>query len=196
MRRGEYKGIIMTLNVGHVIGNGPSRDKFQKFDLNDFVIGCNLSRDEYSVDLTAVIDPGMIEYIMSNQIELPPLIVTQGVKRKINKSNWQPKVSYTFDQRAKGNSSGHFATQYLIDRGYTHIHLWGCDSYFEDTVESFTHTEAEFEQPVNQNNYKRWRNAWHEMFKQHSQIQFYIYSSNPIKERQLADPKNLSLIQL
>ena len=176
MRRGEYKGILMTLNVGHVVGNGPSRKHFKKFDQNNFVVGCNLSDRSLPLDATVVIDPAVINHIINNQIDyLPPLIITQGVKKIINKNNFDVPVSTVLDTRSKGNSSGHFATDYLLHRGYTHIHMWGCDSLFEDTVESFTREQIPNE-PANSKNWKRWRNAWHNVFAEKKDVQFYVYT--------------------
>jgi hypothetical protein len=58
-------------------------------------------------------------------------------------------------------SSGHMAVQTMINEGEKEIDIYGCDSYFIDTIESWTHQYAK--NPCRDGERKlimEWRKRW------------------------------------
>jgi hypothetical protein len=56
-------------------------------------------------------------------------------------------------------SAAHIATQWALDHDYTEIHLWGCDSIWQDTQETRT-DELVPRNRMQFDLYMHWREKW------------------------------------
>lgn len=127
--------------------NGPSRVAFQSREEYDYVMGCNIPWTD--VDGTVILDVGVARYYATQE--------TRNYKVFLNNDCWNTlkgfkrsgvKVtSYMIAENTLGRiienakqfySSGHMAALELIRMGATEIDIYGCDSYFEDVIDSFT----------------------------------------------------------
>lgn len=126
-----------------VLCNGPSRFAF-KSDLGyNYVIGCNIPWTD--VNVTIIIDQDVVKYLSDNVSLIKNDIVfgrdawryTDKIKKRRYFDRYMNDIIDV--PREPYYSSGHAAVQYAIDNGYTEIDIYGCDSYFDEGLESYTH---------------------------------------------------------
>lgn len=155
----------MTKKVAHLVGNGPSKALFLNEPAGD-IYGCNLGEPTLPMTATFIMDKLVIDHIANNGVQLNYPIIAPNQYRAIIKNVTDVKLVLldTIPELLKtGESTGHKGAQYLIQKGYTEIHLWGFDSMFRDTIESDTHGKIP-EGPADKNNYKKWRGTWQPIF--------------------------------
>lgn len=163
-----------------IVGNGPSREMFTKSE--NFAIGCNFARD-VSVDATCVIDRHVINKMHNYDYKPAPLIAQKAFKRTIKdyQSQGTPLPIYDLIDRIPGPeySSGHHAVIYAANQlNATRVNLFGFDSFAKDSVESDTHEI--WNNTVVWHRWKDWRNSWTRYFESRKDIQFHIYTLEPI----------------
>lgn len=145
-----------------VLGNGPSRSAYVSRDGYDLVIGCNIPWAE--VDSTMVID-GQVVLKWSKNPELIKCPVS------FIRATWMYTDSIKFrnyilennqflslEPTLQDHSSGHYAAIRALRLGYKHIDLYGIDSWFEDTLETYTRGFVEDNPPATK--IPRWRQLW------------------------------------
>lgn len=130
----------------HVIGNGKSYIYFKKIEESDYVLGCN--KPLLDVDATIIQDQRFFRSLTDKfdpiVIDVPMIINNKCVKwldsklGKLAKDKLNIKEVYEYDTRYYPCSSAHVACLYLIDNGYSEIHIWGCDSLENYTMISMT----------------------------------------------------------
>ena len=140
------------MKLAHVVGNGPSWVDFKRISDDDFVIGCNVTKVS-DADVTMMSDISLCNQIQHHRRhkrkpilpDLPPVIANPGVVEWLNNSvnDCHGMVLFSTYTRPEGvrsleMSSAHFAVLWLIDNGYTDIHVWGIDSYFKNHIYSHT----------------------------------------------------------
>jgi hypothetical protein len=77
------------------------------------------------------------------------------------------------------DSSGHVATSKVIQLGYDEIDIYGCDSWFEDNTDSFTHQYVDGRPQDRSKHIVGWRKRWET-----------IMNSNPdVKITFIGEPK-------
>ena len=150
--------------IAHIIGNGPSKKDF-KNDPEGEIFGCNLPDPGIPFKATFIMDKVCIDHIHNNKIKLDvPVIVPFCLKKLVVRCDPAPVVYDTIQNGVhNGQSTGHKGVVYLLESGYTEIHMWGFDSLFRETVESDTHQKIP-EGPVAPNNWKPWRKNWEKIF--------------------------------
>lgn len=158
---------------GVVLGNGPSKHLYDR--TGDFVIGCNIPGEGYSVDATVIVDPEIV-WILANDLELIdcPVILSNIAWEKMKqlKMDGYFNILYTFKSKDWYNA-GHYAALYLIhELKCDKIDIWGCDSIFDDTLKSSTDTLVPKVESINF--YKRWRLIWFNLMEAHPSIDFNI----------------------
>ena len=57
-------------------------------------------------------------------------------------------------------NAAHYAAEYLMLQGCNEIHVWGCDSIFQDTVESTTSEYVTKQTTGDARFIRNWRNVW------------------------------------
>jgi hypothetical protein len=158
--------------IGVVLGNGPSKDYYDRS--GDFVLGCNIPSDSFSVDATVICDEE-IAWILKNDFTLiqVPVIISTRVFEKLKEFCIVDKftILHVFKPKDWYNAA-HYAAEFLIGRDCNEIHLWGCDSIFSNTTSSTTGNLI----PSTTNNDDRfirnWRRVWNEMHLNNPDVHF------------------------
>lgn len=141
----------------HVLGNGPSWKQFSKIRDSDIVIGCNLPPIE--CDYTSIVD---YDFVMTLErlsvINLPPVIASEPVSvgKSINVF-----AIYTPSGNISRVSAANQATLWALENTQAEIHVWGIDSYFNGSLESYTDSI----EPRN-NQMKKMPNPWKRVWDQ------------------------------
>lgn len=149
-----------------VLCNGPSRVAFNSDLVYNYTIGCNIPWTK--VDATIVLDEQVVREWSKN----PELITCPAVfsrKAWMETACAKPRGREFFndylielvDVDPEYDSSGHHAVKYALRKGATHIDIYGCDSWWEQTIVSYTH---KYFKNLNADNSKRhvegWRKRW------------------------------------
>lgn len=158
-----------------LICNGPSQDQYVDLDY-DYVMGCNIP--QHPVDATVIIDRNVILYwaAMRETITAPCLFSVEAWRFadeiKFRKYILEHgKFLGLLPKPPEFYNAGHQAAETLIRNGATSIDIYGCDSYFEDTVESSTnkyvddHNASSEKQRI-----KHWRINWERILLSHSDV--------------------------
>jgi hypothetical protein len=70
-------------------------------------------------------------------------------------------------------NTAHYAADYLLEYGgFDEIHIWGCDSIFEDHIESSTDDFVFKEDKTGDRFLKNWRRVWNEIFDAYPDVTF------------------------
>lgn len=160
-----------------VLCNGPSRVSYQSREGYDFVIGCNIPWTE--VDATVVVD----EEIIRLWAATPTLITvptyfgdkawryTDSIRKR---DVFQPYFAGLMKVDTSYPSSGHVAADVALQKGATEIDIYGCDSWFKESVDSYTEAYV----PSGPNKEVRraprvrgWRERWNRMIEGNPTVQ-------------------------
>ncbi len=161
--------------IGVVLGNGPSKKAYDR--TGDFVLGCNIPSDNFSVDATVICDEEIV-WVLKNDLTLiqVPVIISTKVFEKMKElgivDNFH--IHHVFKPKDWHNAA-HYAADYLINYGCDEIHIWGCDSIFQDTVESTT-SEHVIKQTTGDDRFIRnWRIVWDKKRKDNEHVHFVVF---------------------
>lgn len=147
-----------------VLCNGPSKVLYKDNSDYDYVIGCNIPWTR--VHATVLLDKEVVRLWDKDPtlINVPAYFSvdawreTDGIK---NREFFIPFLLELVEYKIEYFSSGHVAVTKAIEKGYTGIDIYGCDSYFEFNIVSYTH---KFIKNANaDDSYKHvvnWRNNW------------------------------------
>ena len=145
--------------IGVVLGNGPSREHYDR--KGDYVLGCNIPGDEFSVDATVICDEEII-WVLKNDptlIDVPIIISTKALeKMKELRIDSLFTIHHVFKIKDWHNSA-HYAAEFLLDYGCNELNIWGCDSIFKDDLSSIT-DEYVNKEPEVARFVKQWRKVW------------------------------------
>jgi hypothetical protein len=151
-----------------VLGNGPSRSAYK--GEYDYVIGCNIPWTK--VDSTFIMDPDVIT-AWSNDLNLITCKVYLS-PQAVRHADRLPFIQYKKHLIAVQEipplySSGHVAAKKAVELGYTELDIYGMDSWFNDTMETYTRTFVS-EKPSNK--CKQWRKVWNELIQTYPDVKF------------------------
>jgi hypothetical protein len=159
--------------IGVVIGNGPSKKAYDR--TGDFVIGCNIPGNEFSVDATVICDEEIVWVLKSNPklVQCPVIISTKAwEKMKELRIDHLFYIHHVFKPKEWYNTA-HYAADYLLEYGaFDEIHIWGCDSIFEDHIASSTDDFVFKEDKTGDRFLKNWRRIWNEIFDAYPDVTF------------------------
>jgi hypothetical protein len=161
--------------IGVVLGNGPSKKEYDRS--GDLVIGCNIPTKDFSVDATVICDEEIV-WVLKNNLTLidVPVIISTKVYEKMKElkivDNFQ--VVSVF-KPSDWHNAAHYAADRLIDLGCTEIHIWGCDSIFEDDIESETSQHVEKHHKGDARFIKNWRRVWLEKKQNNPNVNFVAF---------------------
>jgi hypothetical protein len=152
--------------LGVVLGNGPSKEYFDR--CGDYVIGCNIPGDNFSVDATVICDEEII-WVLKNNPELitcPVIISTKAYeKMKELRIDNHFDIHHVFDVKDWHNSA-HYAAEFLLEFGCDELNVWGCDSIFNDDITSST--DVYVKKDLNTQMFvKHWRKVWNDLFQRY-----------------------------
>jgi len=161
-----------------VVCNGPSRFAFQENLGYNYIIGCNIHWTK--VNATVILDGNVIHRWAGdpNLISCPAFFTTKA---------WRTTDEVKFREYILNNnlfidmmpdapeffSAGHVAAQIMCENDFTELDIFGVDSMFKDTVESFTNTlvydhnpDSELQRIVN------WRLNWDKLQNDYPEVTF------------------------
>mgnify|MGYP000007490627 CR=1 FL=1 len=161
--------------IGVVLGNGPSKKMFNR--VGDFVLGCNIPSQEFSVDATVICDEEIV-WVLKNDFTLiqVPVIISTKVFEKMKELKIVEKfeILHVFKPKEWYNSA-HYAAEYLIEYGCSEVHVWGCDSIFENDTKSETSKYTVQTTNADERFIKNWRRVWQEIHNSNGHIDFVVY---------------------
>lgn len=156
-----------------ILGNGPSRSAYNPENDYDLLIGCNIPWTK--VDFTVIMDPDVIGvWCKHKDLITVPICVGTAAWKYTSTIQFRPYIlkKNLFKELLvvqQHYSSGHLAARKAIDMGYKYIDLYGFDSYFADTMESYTR-EYVVEKPMN--HVEKWRKLWDQIITSHPGVVF------------------------
>ena len=158
-----------------VLCNGPSRTLYEPSTEYGFVIGCNIPWTK--VDATVILDEQVVRLWAKNPdlITVPAYFSvkawqeTDGIKKR---DFFRPFLIKTITPKYPYHSSGHNAVEQVIDKGYTNIDIFGCDSWFSKTGRSYTRTYIKEGGIVDgdMRHIEGWRNRWKDIMNKHPEV--------------------------
>jgi len=158
--------------LGVVLGNGPSKQFYDR--TGDFVLGCNIPSEQFSVDATVICDEEIV-WILKNDLTLieVPVIISTKVYEKMKELGIDKKfiILHVFKPKDWYNSA-HYAAEYLMSEGCDEIHLWGCDSIFQNTVKSSTGALVNQTTLGDDRFIRNWRRVWNEIHLNNPSVHF------------------------
>jgi len=162
-----------------ILGNGPSRVAYTPVDY-DLVLGCNFPW--CSVDATVIVDPTVVQKYVNHPELIEPI---PGFYFNVPAHKYLTKMSKRYPTAAtllnrcvrvfpheNWESSGHAAAQVAIDAGASELWVFGCDSYFERTVESYTSIHLSNDVASAERYVQRWRRRWQEKVNRYTNVTF------------------------
>lgn len=157
-----------------ILCNGPSRVAYTPSSDYAMVIGCNIPWTD--VDATVIVDRNVIDKILAEPhlITCRDLYLGPMARKRLSVLKHSPQrvEAEAIHQRVKEyisvdpnyHSSGHCAAEVALRKKATSLDIYGCDSYFQYTSESYTRNFIKFS--VGKENYHRingWRARWEAM---------------------------------
>lgn len=163
-----------------ILGNGPSRSAYSPDKEYTYRIGCNIP---WAVtDCTIIIDPDVITAwsfkldIIKCPVWLSRVAYSQtGAVRiqstRVKMRDWiqENNLFLGIQYQPEHYSSGHIAAVKAIELGYEDLDLYGFDSYFNDTMDSYTRQHVK-DNPMN--HVEKWRRIWEKMIESYPDIKF------------------------
>jgi hypothetical protein len=163
---------------GAVVANGPSRVAFTSSDGYSYSIGCNIPWTK--VDSTVILDSNVIERWSRdlNLISCPAFFTARA---------WRSTDEYKIREYILNNnlfidlmpdvreffSAGHVAAQIMCENDFTELDIYGVDSLFKDTVESFTNTLVHDHNPDSERQrIVHWRLNWDRLQNDYPEVTF------------------------
>jgi len=153
--------------------NGPSRVSYKGSEGYDHIIGCNVPWA--FVHSTVIFDKEIINYYWKH----PELIQ---FKIYFSRQAWRYTDSIKkrklfidhfgdiLDPEYPFYSSGHGALSVLIKMGATEVDIYGCDSWFEYDLSSYTHQFANNAFADHKKCVDAWRNRWNNFIINNKQV--------------------------
>ena len=182
------------MNIAHVVGNGPSWVDFKRLSDQDFVIGCNVTK-VLGADATMMSDVSLCNQIQHHRRhnrkpaipKIPPVIANPGVVEWLGNpvNDCHEMTLYSTYRRPEGvrsleMSSAHYAVLWLIDHGYTDIHVWGIDSYFKNHIYSHTDNLKKSKLKKDPNRVSEvatgWSDRWDQIIKGNPHVQITLHA--------------------
>jgi len=130
----------------HVVGNGASYIHFKRIEVTDFVLGCNYTYVD--ANATVIIDSRFFRKLTHKHdpiiIDIPVIINEKcngWLESKLGKEA-KSRINILDVYSPTGKyfpiSSAHVAAIWLIEKQFTEIHIWGCDSLITYDIASET----------------------------------------------------------
>jgi len=119
--------------------------------------------------------------------KIPPVIANPGVVEWLGNpvNDCHEMTLYSTYRRPEGvrsleMSSAHYGVLWLIDHGYTDIHVWGIDSYFKNHIYSHTDNLKKSKLKKDPNRVSEvatgWSDRWDQIIKGNPQVQITLHA--------------------
>ncbi len=155
--------------------NGPSRVVYNPEIEYNYIIGCNIPWTD--VDASVIMDIGVLQKFSSRcrfyisrkaWIECPNDL----------KDKFVGQVMGIFDTLPDYDSAGHVACRKLLELGAKQIDIYGCDSWFENNTESYTHQFVDSRSENMSKHVSVWRARWYELMAKNQDVKFNFIGEN------------------
>lgn len=152
--------------LGVVLGNGPSKEYFDR--VGDYIVGCNIPGDDFSVDATVICDEEIV-WVLKNNPEFItcPVILSNKAYEKMKELRIDGyfDIHHVFDVKDWHNSA-HYAAEFLLEFGCDELNVWGCDSIFKNDLLSTT--DEYVKKQLDPDRFiKNWRKVWNDIFQKY-----------------------------
>ena len=147
--------------------NGPSRLEYNPEIKYDYVIGCNIPWTK--VNSTVIVDVNVLDKLQP----LIPFYCSRMAWINCNKQNrYSDYLIEIFDSKIDYDSAGHCAARIVLMRGATEIDIYGCDSWFKEDTESYTHKYIDSRSSDMRKHVSVSRERWHELMNENPNVKF------------------------
>jgi hypothetical protein len=148
-----------------VLCNGSSRSFFTSPTGYNYLIGCNIPWRQ--VDATVILDVNVLD----KWNEPCPFYSSVSAWRELHKrERFEQHFLGFVDTFAEYDSSGHAATRKVIELEYKQIDIYGCDSWFTNNTESYTHQWVDGRAIDMNKQISVWRARWYELMAKHPDV--------------------------
>ena len=172
----------------HIVGNGPSWVDFVRTDPEDLVIGCNATRVP-DADLTTLSDLRLVYKIREKVLSVNcPVLVNQKVYDWLQTDKGRAVGLEVVDIYHRPDhiepldlSSAHYAAMWVLPKHQPkELHIWGCDSLFEDHILSYTDEVVDHSAKSDPSKMlivaQRWRKEWTNLENQYTETEFVYHA--------------------
>jgi hypothetical protein len=148
-----------------VLCNGPSRSLFTSPTGYNYIIGCNIPWRQ--VDSTVILDDDVLE-----KWETPCAFYASVTawRECRNRDKFKDHLIEIFEPLKDVPTSGHEATRRVISMGAKEIDIYGCDSWFTNNTESYTHKWVDGRAIDMNKQISVWRARWYELMAKHPDV--------------------------
>lgn len=154
------------MKVG-VLCNGASRSLFTEPSRYDYLIGCNIPWTK--VDSTVIMDVGVLEKLEHSF----RFYCSRTAWREVHKKEkYVGGLIELFDSLPEYDSTGHAAARIVLSMGATEVDIYGCDSWWENNTESYTHKYIDSRSNDMTKNVSAWRANWYKLMSEHKEVVF------------------------
>jgi hypothetical protein len=154
-----------------VLCNGPSRSLFNSADSYTYLIGCNIPWRQ--VDSTVVLDIGVVDKWLKYKVPQVPTWFSEHAWRETkfkDRNYFKDSFLGLVKPLPEFDSSGHVACSKVIELGYTEIDIYGCDSWFTDVTDSYTHQYTDTRPKDRSKHIIGWRQRWETIINGHPEV--------------------------
>lgn len=155
-----------------ILGNGPSRTLYNEDNDFDIVIGCNIPWTK--VDATVICDIEIIDLLKKDFTLIQvPVIISTIVFERLKEFKMVDKFTILDVFKPKDwHNAAHYAADYLMTKEVNEVHLYGCDSIFEEDISSVT--DEVVEKNMNLDKFiRKWRKVWDKKFE--NELKFLVH---------------------
>lgn len=149
--------------------NGPSRILYQPDESYKYIIGCNIPWSK--VNCTVIMDVGVLDKFNATSFIYVSRKAWLECPMKV-RNKLIGQISGMFDPYPEYDSTGHVACRRLLDLGASEINIYGCDSWFINNTESYTHQYIDNRSADMSKNVSVWRARWYELMAKNSHVKF------------------------
>ncbi len=147
--------------------NGPSRVAFNPDIGYNYIIGCNIPWTK--VNSTVILDVNVLQ-----KWETPcSFFASVPAWRELHKRDKYIEHFLGFvNTIAEYDSAGHAACRKLLEFNPDVIDIYGCDSWFANNTESYTHQYVDSRSDDMTKNVSVWRSRWYDLMDNHPKVKF------------------------
>ena len=150
-----------------VLCNGPSRIDYQPSSEYNYVMGCNIPWT--AVNATVILDVNVLE-----QWKTPSnFYCSVAAWRELRDRTRFTKYFLGFiDTLPDYDSAGHAACRKVLEMNPDAINIYGCDSWFVNNTDSYTHQYVDSRSVDMTKNVSVWRSRWYDLMDSHKNVEF------------------------
>jgi hypothetical protein len=150
-----------------VLCNGPSRIDYQPSSEYNYVIGCNIPWTE--VDATVILDVNVLEQWKTPCKFYSSVDAWRELRYRDRFTNYFLGFVNTIPDY---DSAGHAACRKVLEMNPSVINIYGCDSWFINNTDSYTHQYVDSRSVDMTKNVSVWRSRWYDLMDSHKNVEF------------------------